>query len=169
MSRPPSDKSEPEGFARRWSRLKSEGREPKPPAPSAPPQATESEKKPEFDLSQLPSIESLTKDSDYSNFLRAEVPEELRRQALRKLWASDPVLAAPDPFDLHNVDYNAVFSVGEGVKTLVEAGKRMVDAVPESAGDMPAAAPEEDTSCDSALQEPGPEHKKSSTEDAKPA
>src|SRR3546814_9494628 len=38
----------------------------------------------------LPPIESLDKDSDYTAFLRAGVAPELRKQALGKLWRSDP-------------------------------------------------------------------------------
>ena len=36
---------------------------------------------------RLPSIDSLTKDSDYSVFLNQDVPVELHRAALRKLWS----------------------------------------------------------------------------------
>jgi hypothetical protein len=37
--------------------------------------------------SRLPSIESLTKDSDYIAFMQSDVPVELHRAALRKLWS----------------------------------------------------------------------------------
>ncbi len=36
---------------------------------------------------RVPSIDSLTKDSDYTVFMQADVPVELHRAALRKLWS----------------------------------------------------------------------------------
>jgi hypothetical protein len=81
-----------------------------------------------FDLSQLPPLDSLTKDSDFSPFMRPEVPEDLRRQALRKLWVLDPGLAAPDLLDMHMVDYNAVPTFPEGLRdTLFRVGRGMID------------------------------------------
>lgn len=38
----------------------------------------------------LPSLDDLSADSDLSRFLRKEVPEALRRAALRKMWSLDP-------------------------------------------------------------------------------
>lgn len=135
----PQDK----GFVQRWSRLKQQARKEQQPAkeaaavtvPSpaeAPPTEDKKGKKKEekpFDLADLPPIESLTKESDYSLFLRPEVPEELRQKALRRLWATDPVLSAPDLFDMHNLDYNAVPTFPEGVKTLYRVGRGVIDAL----------------------------------------
>jgi len=142
MAHPPSDD---ESFLRRWSRLKQETRtEPAGAAPppdggavpseralrpdDAPPK--DEDKKPQveqpFDPARLPSIDTLGKDSDYSDFLRPEVPEDLRRAALRKLWASDPVLSAPDALDMHNLDYNNVPTFPEGIQTLYRIGKGML-------------------------------------------
>ena len=42
-----------------------------------------------FDLTSLPSIESIAADTDMSAFLRSGVPAELTRAALRRAWASD--------------------------------------------------------------------------------
>jgi hypothetical protein len=146
-----------EGFAQRWSRLKQQARarekledapapdlpatlgaadEPMPPAGDKP-----DEEKP-FDPASLPPVESLTKDSDYSAFLRPEVPEELRQKALRRLWAADPVLSAPDALDMHNIDYNAVPTFPEGVKTLFRIGQGMFDPEEEAkvAADKDAAS-----------------------------
>lgn len=143
MSDEPGAKSE-EGFAQRWARLKAEAREAKPTTsvPATPAQRPAEETARPFDLSKLPSIDSLTKDSDYSMFMRGEVPDELRRQALRKLWASDPVLAAPDPLDMHNLDYNAVFAVTDAVKAAVRTAKDVADAAsaPEHADTQPDAS-----------------------------
>ena len=140
-----SDKDE--GFAQRWSRLKQQAREgekklaeaPPPDLPATigtdepPPTAGDKpeEEKP-FDPASLPPVDSLTKDSDYSLFMRSEVPEDLRQKALRRLWAADPVLSAPDPLDMHNLDYNAVPTFPEGVKTLFRIGQGMLDPEPEA-------------------------------------
>jgi hypothetical protein len=132
-----------ESFVQRWSRLKQRAREEQQPeaAPAAavpsPSQAapTEDEKKEDakeekpFDPADLPPVESLTKDSDYSLFMRPEVPQELRQKALRQLWATDPVLSAPELFDMHNLDYNAVPTFPEGVKTLYRVGRGLIDAL----------------------------------------
>lgn len=44
----------------------------------------------EFDLSKLPSIESITAETDIRAFLAPGVPTSLRRAALRQAWAADP-------------------------------------------------------------------------------
>ena len=56
----------------------------------------------------LPSIERLTAQSDYTVFLKKNVPEALRRRALRKLWVSDPVLANLDGLNDYDDDYTIV-------------------------------------------------------------
>lgn len=163
---PPPSKSEPDagGFLGRWSRLKQESRAKAPdaappplaadppagvPAAAEPPReekepSREEEKKEKpFDPAELPAVESLGKDSDYSMFLRPEVPGELRQQALRRLWASDPVLAAPDPCDMHNLDYNNVPTFPGGIKSLFRVGRGMLDAL-ESVKEEAAAAPAAD-------------------------
>ena len=45
---------------------------------------------PPVDLAALPDIDDLTAHSDIAAFLRKGVPEELRRLALRRVWALDP-------------------------------------------------------------------------------
>ena len=91
-----------EEFLARWSRRKRATAEPADSAASAP-QAGQrqpdsaapdgnDEKKPEaeFDLASLPSIESISSITDVSVFLRAGVPLELTRAALRRAWSIDP-------------------------------------------------------------------------------
>lgn len=148
------DAEQEEGFAGRWSRLKQQAsRDEAAPPPTAatsvpvpvasPPAAQIAEeqgKKPEdIDLAQLPSIESLGKDSDYSMFMQKGVPEDLRRQALRRMWQSDPVLSAPDALDMHNLDYNNVPTFPEGLKTLFRVGRGMIDAATEAQEEAEAA------------------------------
>jgi hypothetical protein len=52
----------------------------------------------------LPAIDSLRFESDFSAFLRPEVDESLRRQALRKLF-SDPRFNVMDGLDVYIDDY----------------------------------------------------------------
>lgn len=124
-----------ETFLGRWSRRKqaarsgkaeAEEREPTVPAPAAPtaaPADKPADSKPPLDL---PPIDSLGKDSDYAPFLREGVPDDLRRQALSRLWASDPAFAAPDPLDLYNLDFRPP-AAAETVATLFRVGRGMVD------------------------------------------
>jgi hypothetical protein len=73
----------------------------------------------------LPPLESLTLESDYARFLKPDVPGPLRKEALRKLWVSDPALARMDPLDLHNLDYTFP-KVSEVVTSLFQVGRGMV-------------------------------------------
>ena len=50
-------------------------------------------------------IESLTYESDFSIFLKMGVPKLLRKQAMRKLWSSSPVLANLDGLNDYDEDF----------------------------------------------------------------
>lgn len=107
-----------EGFLSRWSRRKRAAEaglpvaEPDSPQPAAPPALSEvppppAPAEPEFDPASLPPVESLTAESDFTAFLRKEVPEALKRAALRKAWALDPAIRDfVGPAD-YAWDYNA--------------------------------------------------------------
>jgi Protein of unknown function (DUF3306) len=104
--------SEPENFLTRWSRRKSQAAEPDvAPAelPDAQPQNETAEKneaipatqhqsvesgttQPAFDPATLPPIDSIEAGTDITAFLRAGVPAELTRAALRRAWAADPAI-----------------------------------------------------------------------------
>ena len=45
-----------------------------------------------FDPASLPSIDSITADTDIVAFLKSGVPTELTRAALRRAWTSDPAI-----------------------------------------------------------------------------
>ena len=93
-----------EGFLGRWSRMKSDSREPdvQPPVESASavPAASPDEPPPE-----LPPVETLTMESDFTGFLNPKVDENLRRSALRKLF-SDPHFNVMDGLDTYIDDYS---------------------------------------------------------------
>ena len=133
-----------ESFIRRWARLKEESRATPGAkddvlAPLAPDDGSATDRKRDdkppveekpFDVSQLPPIDSLTKDSDFSLFMRPEVPDDMRNKALRRLWALDAALAQPDWLEMYMVDFNAVPTFPEGLKnTLYQVGKGYIDKI----------------------------------------
>lgn len=69
-------------------------------------------------IEDLPDVETLDYDSDFSAFLRAGVPEELRRLALRKLWRSSPVLANLDGLNDYDWDFRKGWSLGDTVRAV---------------------------------------------------
>jgi len=78
---------------------------------------------------ELPPVESLGKDSDFTPFLGKGVPEALTRAALRKLWTSDPALANLDGLNDYDEDYTIIHKVVEVVEKLAgeqdgEGGER---------------------------------------------
>ncbi len=81
-----------EGFAQRWSRRKQAARanpaiaSEAPSADSPPLPAVEAPPPRVLTDADMPPIESLGEDSDFSGFLSAGVSEALRRQALRRLF-----------------------------------------------------------------------------------
>jgi hypothetical protein len=101
----------PKGFLERWSRKKIDA-EREPPAKadakdvspaaaagSLPRQAKndtktpdEAASKPGFDLTSLPSLDSITAITDIGVFLTPGVPADLARAALRRAWAADPAI-----------------------------------------------------------------------------
>ena len=93
--------SDQEKFLARWSRRKlkpadKQAPEESPtaadarPIESAPP-APKAEA-PEFDVSTLPSLNSIGATSDIRAFLQAGVPSALRHAALRRAWSADPAI-----------------------------------------------------------------------------
>ena len=119
--------ADPPGFLARWSRLKQAERdkaardEPAPQAPAASPEP------PVDPVEELPALDSLTKDSDFRAFMRPGVPEALRNQALRKLWASDPVYANLDGLLEYGEDFAAPFRMAGVVATVY----RVLEGMPE--------------------------------------
>lgn len=123
---------EDEGFLGRWSRLKREARVEEP--AEQPPEAPLPETVPPVpspvetgeEAPDLPPLDSLGSDSDYTGFLRREVPADLRREALRRAWASDPAIAGFRGFAEYDWDYNAP---GYGALRPTDDIARLLDAV----------------------------------------
>jgi hypothetical protein len=101
---------EPENLLSRWSRLKRESgsrrkcktelRESAAPSDAAATTAanedgavgTKTHGTPAFDLTSLPTIHSITADTDIRIFLQTGVPAKLTKAALRRAWVSDPAI-----------------------------------------------------------------------------
>jgi hypothetical protein len=84
-------------------------------AASSPPDLRESETAAvaelAFDPATLPKVEDLTATSDITAFLRKGVPEELKRLALRRVWALDPQIRDFIEVAENQYDWNAVDGV----------------------------------------------------------
>jgi hypothetical protein len=76
-------------FLARWSRRKQEART-QPEKPPAPKPVAKPE--PEFDVTTLPPLESISALTDVTAFLQKGVPAELTRAALRRVWTADPAI-----------------------------------------------------------------------------
>jgi hypothetical protein len=119
-----------EPFLSRWARLKRETREAEATAAKAPPEApalpaenplTEAGESTDGSpedaagtVPELPSLDSLTGESDFGAFMAAHVSPELRRQALRKMFTSAKY-AIVDPLDPYRADYGAFTALGDTV------------------------------------------------------
>lgn len=97
--------------------------------------------KPDDDMPELPDIETLDKDSDFSPFMDARVPEELQRLALRKLWASDPVYANLDGLnDYDPGQMKFLEQISETAQQIINKALREQDAAEDAAADEGEAA-----------------------------
>lgn len=151
---PPDD----EGFLGRWSRRKAEAREPseEPAASEAPDTEAESAS---IDPADLPDLDSLDADSDFSVFMRKGVPGPLRTLALRKLWRLNPTLANLDGLVDYGEDLTGSFKVVAKLKSAYEVGKgflRDEKAAEEQPRTPPSPQLEPEPDVEPDL-EPGPE------------
>jgi hypothetical protein len=145
-----------EDFLARWSRRKREADVAKaePPAQKRADPGSEAggapakggaAPEPEFDITTLPSIESITSVSDVTAFLRAGVPAELTRAALRRVWTADPAIRdfvglAENAWDF--TDPNAM--PGFGPLEATEEVRRMIAQVVDSIGQSAKEVASED-------------------------
>jgi hypothetical protein len=134
---------EKENFLGRWSRLKTEDRQPAAEPPAA--QKSEAEQKPP----ELPPLDKLTPDSDFSGFMHPKVEDALRRAALKKLFA-DPHFNIPDPFEPYSGDWtvgepipDAMMATLSQARTLLFSDKQREEADAKDAAAAQAKAAEE--------------------------
>lgn len=110
-----------ESVLSRWSRRKHEAELAEPIAETALPVeneteqtalAAETESQPLLTDADMPPIESLNEDSDFSGFMSAGVSDELRNLALRKLFRA-PVFNIRDGLDEYDEDYTTFEKLGD--------------------------------------------------------
>lgn len=116
----PVESQEP--FLSRWSRRKEEARQPVAPPASAP---AADAKGP---APELPPVDQLTPESDFSAFFHPKVGEDVRRAALKKLF-SDPHFNVMDGLDVYIDDYSKT----EPIPAAMLAGLRQAQMILASA------------------------------------
>lgn len=81
----------------------------------------------------LPDPEAMQRGDDFAAFMARDVPERIRKKALRTLWRSNPVLACVDGLNDYDDDYR-IGSTGNGpIKTAYQIGKGMMYHIEEMA------------------------------------
>jgi hypothetical protein len=127
-----------ESRLQRWSRKKAEaGNKTEPAAPSVESEPSPEEQElainqtlPEHDVLEkygLPDPDAIELGTDITGFMRKEIPELLRRRALRSLWKSNPVLAVLDGLNDYDEDFTSAASATGAVKTLYKVGQGLID------------------------------------------
>ena len=130
----------------RWARKKAEAnRTVEPTPPPAPEQAEPAPEEQELAINEglsepellekygLPDPSSIEIGTDITGFMRKEIPEFLRRKALRSLWKSNPVLAVLDGLNDYDEDYTLASTAGQTVKSLYRVGEGLVDKAKKAA------------------------------------
>jgi hypothetical protein len=97
-----------------------------------------------IDPADLPDIDSLGKDSDFTVFMQDGVPEALRNRALRKLWTTDPVLANLDGLNDYEEDFGAIMRVGAAAMRRIAAEEARKAATVAKADDIEQGGTEPD-------------------------
>lgn len=153
-----------ESRLQRWARKKAEaGKQTEP----SPPPVVESEPTPEeqelannealpehevLEKYGLPDPENIELGTDITGFMRKEIPDLLRRKALRGLWKSNPVLAVLDGLNDYDEDYTLASTAGQTVTTLYKVGEGLVDKAKKAADVVEDQSEKQATS---SMAEPG--------------
>ncbi|NQU60233.1 MAG: DUF3306 domain-containing protein [Rhodospirillales bacterium] len=83
----------------------------------------------------LPPIESLKKDSDFTPFFGPNVPDFLKRQAFKVLWMSSPFFGFRDGLDDYDENYRIIDRLISAADSDYQPGKGYVDKDAEEAED----------------------------------
>jgi len=113
-----------------------------------------------FDPASLPSIGSITADTDIVAFLKSDVPTELTRAALRRAWTSDPAIRDFIGIAENQWDFNDPKGMaGFGRLDASESGVTFLAQLSSTRGEMPdllaeGATPVERFASNAACSEP---------------
>ena len=100
--------------------------------PQAAEELSESELAAKAEELNLPSLDSLGPDSDFSAFMAKDVPAQLRTLALRRLWRMNPVLANLDGLLDYGEDFTDKATVIANMQTAYQVGKGYRTCEPEA-------------------------------------
>jgi uncharacterized protein DUF3306 len=116
---------------------------------------------------ELPPVDSLTFDSDFTVFLRPEVDADLKRAALKQLFR-DPRFNVMDGLDVYIDDYTKADPIPEDM--LADLLQRFARTEPDAVA-VPATQPQADAGRDAAAGEapPAAEAGAATREEASPA
>jgi len=130
-----------EAFLNRWSRMKRQAEEEAelPGVPEASTQEQDAEEIPLTDA-DMPALETLTPESDYSGFLSPGVSDGLRRMALNKLFHGGE-FNLRDGLDEYDEDYTQFAKLGDWVTAEM---KHRMEREWESADETGASNDDED-------------------------
>lgn len=140
-----SDDEEP--FLARWSRRKKEQRVEEPPA--RPVAAAAEPDARGVVAAQVPALETLTPQSDFSAFMGPRVADALRRAALKKLFAH-PQINVADPFEPYSGDW----TVGEAIPKEMLARMHDARAALRPQPEAQVAPPSSEAKADESAAEP---------------
>lgn len=138
-----------EGFLARWSRRKradaaepEEGERAIVPVAEAPSEAASPADADPKAAVELPPVETLGADDDYTAFLRPGVPLEVSLRGLRRAWVADPRIAdfrgmADYDWDFHAPGYGALKATDD----LADLARRVFDGAKAERGPAPDDAP----------------------------
>ncbi len=113
----------------------------------------------------LPDIDTLSADSDFTPFMKAGVPKEIRNRALRKLWRVNPAFGHLDGLNDYDGDFTDAATVVKGLKTLYKVGRGFIreptgepeeEPLPDMADDGPVAEEATDVATDRPPEDPEP-------------
>lgn len=137
------------GFVRRWSDRKAEARKPVAPEaePAAPDETPAAPDEAEIAarIAALPALDDIGATTDIRPFLQDFVPAALRKAAMRRAWAADPVISSH--LDVAR-DYAWDFNTGTGPegfyaalgKDAIERGLAALDGLTRQPAQAPTPA-----------------------------
>lgn len=129
------------GFASRWSKRKiatlkdSSGEKPIDDAVQSDPAANEGRSADTSTGAELLTVEdfddvdfeALDKSSDYTGFIKSNVPAAIQQKALRKLWQSDSVFEVLDGLNDYDEDFTGNGLAGKAIKTAYKVGRGFLE------------------------------------------
>lgn len=154
---PPDGPERGSSFFKRWSDRKANAAvQPAEPSPETIAEAAEPSVERDAAAAEAPppvteaDLEGLTYESDYTKFLGEQVPDALRRRALRQLWRSDPILANLDGLCDYDDDFTDAALAVKVLQTAHKVGQGYLTdeevAANQARGTPPPAAEEADES-----------------------